>query len=119
MVTGGRQGDDVTTTGGPEHSLAEPAINARMDGDDIVVIPDAPPVRHRRSRAFLVGVVVIVLVAAGIGIAVAATRDDSKQRVQSTAPARPIPRTPSQPPRDVVKQPPVREPPKAGAKPRT
>lgn len=94
----------MTTTGGPDHSVAEPATSERMDGDDIVVIPDAPPDRHRRSRALIVGGVVAVLIAAGIGVAIAATRDDGKQQVHSAAPVRPAP-TPTHPP-NAVKKPP-------------
>ena len=89
----------MTTTGGPEHSIAEPVtIDTELDGDDIVVVPDAPPPRHRRSRRLLVGAVVVAVIAAGIGIAVAVTRDDGKQTVQSSAPVRTTPTpAPSQP----------------------
>jgi hypothetical protein len=86
---GGRQGDDVTTTGGPEHSVAEPATVEQLDGDDIVVVPGAPPAHHRRSRAWLVGAVVVAVIAAGVGIAFAVTRDDGSSTVQSSAPVTP------------------------------
>jgi hypothetical protein len=83
----------VTTTGGPDHSVAEPAtIDTELDGDDIVVVPDAPPGR-RRSRAWIVGAVVVAMIAAGVGIAVAVTRDDGTTSVQSKAPAGPKPET--------------------------
>ena len=108
----------MTTTGGPEHSVAEPVTNAHFDGDDIVVIPDAAPVRRRRSRALLVGAVVVVLIAAGVAIAVALTRDDGKQSVQSVAPARPAPAV-SQPKRPPVKQRRVVQKPPASIAPKT
>jgi hypothetical protein len=79
----------VTTTGGPDHSVAEPVTQEHFDGDDIVVVPD-PPTRRRRSRAFVIGVVVVLL-AAGTGIAIAATRDSGRQTVRTVAPTRPAP----------------------------
>jgi hypothetical protein len=114
----------VTTAGGPEHSVAEPAtIDSELDGDDIVVVPDAPPSRHRRSRALLVGAVVVALIATGIGIAVAVTRDDGNGSVSTSAPARTTP-TPvaSQPERPEPTQPtkkPVAEQPPASVAPET
>jgi hypothetical protein len=84
MGFGGRQGDFVTTTGGPEHFLADPAINDtsagdpvvleradRLDGDDIVVEPAVPGSGSQRIRLVIAGVIAAVLVVGGIAIAVA------------------------------------------------
>jgi hypothetical protein len=101
----------VTTTGGPEHSVAEPVTQEHLDGDDIVVVPDATPSRHRRARALMIGAVVVLL-AAGVGIAVAVTRDDGKSStVRTVTPKRPPPTRPSPPPRTPPKKPIARKPP--------
>ena len=90
----------MTTTGGPEHSVAEPVTEQQFDGDDIVVVPDAAPPHHRRWRALAIGAVVVLL-AAGIGIAIAATRDDGhKSAVRTVTPPRQVPaRTPASQPK--------------------
>jgi hypothetical protein len=106
----------VTTTGGPEHSVAEPATVEHLDGDDIVVVPDSLPPRHRRSRALLVGAVVVAVIAAGVGIAIAVTRDDGNESVSASAPVRTTPTPapsqprnaePKRPKKAVAEQPPV------------
>jgi hypothetical protein len=88
MVPGGRQGDDVTTTGGPEHSVTEPVTVEHFDGDDIVVVPDAPPALRRRSRAAVVAAIAAIAIAVGAAVAIAVTGDDEPSTVRSTAPAR-------------------------------
>jgi len=110
----------VTTTGGPEHSVAEPVANAPLEGDDIVVVPDLSPPR-RRSRVLLVSTIVVVLVTAGIAIAVASTRDDNSSAVRSAAPPR-SPATQLHPsarratkPKRAPKRTPIRTPPTAVA----
>jgi hypothetical protein len=96
----------VTTTGGPEHSVAEPVTVEHLDGDDIVVVSDAPPARHRRSRALLVGAVVVAVIAAGVGIAVAVTRNDANSTIETSAPVRTTPTpAPSQPKAEKPKPP--------------
>ena len=106
----------MTTTGGPDHSVTEPVTVEHLDGDDIVVVPDAPPARHRRSRALLVGAVVVGVIAAGVGVAVALTHDDGKSTVDATAPVRTTPTPapsqprsvkPEEPKRPVVEKPPA------------
>jgi hypothetical protein len=108
-VAGG-QGDNVTTTGGPEHSLVDPApsnesVNdpvvldneSALPGDDIVVEPDRPE-SHRRRRARTLTVIVVVALLAAVGIAIAiATRGgaDGKTKVTSSAPVNPPPANPS------------------------
>ena len=91
---GGRQGDNVTTTGGPEHSLVEPALGSEtagepiLDGDDIVVEPSRPASHtHRRARALTVAIVIGVLAAVGIAIAIA-TRGGSSGNTHVTSSAR-------------------------------
>ena len=100
----------MTTTGGPEHSVAEPVTQEHFDGDDIVVVPDTAPVRRRRSRALVIGAVVVLL-AAGIGTAVAATRDDGKSTVHTVTPRQPTPAQASPPPRTPPKKPVAHKPP--------
>ena len=99
----------MTTTGGPEHSVAEPVTQEHFDGDDIVVIPDTGHTRRRRARALVIGAVVVVL-AAGVGIAIAATRDDGKATVRTVTPRRPTPTPASPPPRTPPKRPVVHKP---------
>jgi hypothetical protein len=99
----------VTTTGGPEHSVAEPVTQEHFDGDDIVVVPDAAPHRRRRFRALVIGAVVVVL-AASVGIAIAATRDDGNTSVRTVTPRRPTPAPASPPPRTPPKRPVVHKP---------
>ena len=103
----GRKGDDVTTTGGPDQSIADPAAADQatgyprvvrrevepLDGDDISVEPDvARP--HPRRRLLVATVVGVVLVAAGAGIAIAATAHHrsparAATHLRSVAPASP------------------------------
>jgi hypothetical protein len=74
----------VTTTGGPDHSFADPAIERgsaddpfvldradAFDGDDIVVEPAAPHRRARRVRLAAGAAVAAVVLVAGITAAVA------------------------------------------------
>jgi hypothetical protein len=96
----------VTTTGGPEHSVAEPVTQEQFDGDDIVVVPEAPPARHRRRRAWLVGAVVAVVILAGVAIAVAGTRDDGTSTVDASAPSRTTPTPARSQPKNVKPKPP-------------
>jgi hypothetical protein len=112
----------VTTTGGPEHSVAEPATVEHLDGDDIVVVPDAPPVRHRRSRALFVGAVVAVVIAVGVGVAIAVTRDGGKADVATGAPVRTSPTPAASQPRAQKPKPPkkaVTQEPPASVAPQT
>jgi hypothetical protein len=97
MRVGGRQGDNVTTTGEPEHSLVDPALGNEtagepiLDGDDIVVEPGRPASHtHRRARALTVAIVIGVLLAIGIAVAIA-TRGGSggNTHVTSSAPVHP------------------------------
>ncbi len=101
----------MTTTGGPD-SVTEPVTVEQLDGDDIEVVPDAPPVHRRRARFVVVGAVVVVVLAAGIGIAVALTRDNGPTTVRAIAPVTPQ-RTPapSHAPRSKPNRPVVHEPP--------
>jgi hypothetical protein len=107
MRLAGARENYVTTTGGPEQSLAEPApadtstadsirVERVADGDDIVIEPDSP-LPPDRSRRLIVGGVVAVLLLAGIVTAItslARTRHGST-RVQSLAKAQlPDPRPP-------------------------
>ena len=105
MWIGGRQGDNVTTTGGPEHYLADPAQGSEsatdpvvlddqhepLDGDDIVVEPHgAPEHPRRRHRELIVGIVALAVIAAGVGIALAARHSSGgNTHVTSSAPVRP------------------------------
>lgn len=126
MAFGGRQGDNVTTTGGPEHSLAEPGTDetidypivvnpgdARLDGDDIVIEPAAPSSPGRRSRTAVVAGVILALVVGGIALGLAlANRDDGgATNLRSVAPAKPsaAPATPNNvaKPPNIVKPKPV------------
>jgi hypothetical protein len=96
-AVGGRQGDNVTTTGGPEHSLVDPALGSEtagepiLDGDDIVVEPSHPVSHvHRRTRELAVAIVVGVLIVIGVAVAIA-TRggSGSNTHVTSSAPVHP------------------------------
>jgi len=111
-MAGGGQGDDVKTTGGLEHSLADPAIEqesaedpvamrraAGFDGDDIVVEPGAPHLRSRRVQLAAGAAVAAVLLVAGITAAVV-TRDHMPTRasaLRSVAPPHPPHPRPSAP----------------------
>jgi len=106
----------VTTTGGRgDLDLSAPDLVA-PDGDDIVVIPDAPASTSRgRRRAILAGAIVLVLVAAGITIA-AVNRDDGRTTsLSSVAKRAPSPTTQPSPKR-VVKAP-AKKPAKPVVKP--
>jgi len=103
MRLAGCQGDNVTTTGGPEHSLAEPALGNEtagepiLEGDDIVVEPNRPASHsHRRARALTVAIVIGVLIAIGVAIAIA-TRGNvgGNTHVTSSAPVHPPAANPS------------------------
>jgi hypothetical protein len=110
MRVAGCQGDNVTTTGGPEHSLVDPAPGNEsvndpivldndnaLPGDDIVVEPGRTE-SHPRRRARTLAVVIVVAVLAAIGIAVAiAARggSDGNTKVSSSAPVNPPPANPS------------------------
>jgi hypothetical protein len=103
MRVGGRQGDNVTTTGGPEHSLADPVLGSEtggepiLDGDDIVVEPSRPASHsHRRARVLTVAIVVAVLAVIGVAIAIA-TRGSSAGNTHVTSSARVHP-PPANPP---------------------
>ena len=74
----------MTTTGGPEHFLADPATDnrptdgtavhghaARLDGDDIVVEPRPPGPGSRRIRLATAGAVAVILLVGGIAVGVA------------------------------------------------
>ena len=74
----------MTTTGGPEHFLADPAIGnrsaddpvvhahaERLDGDDILVQPGAPRPGSRRRRLAAAGAVAGILLVGSIAVAVA------------------------------------------------
>jgi hypothetical protein len=111
----------VTTTGGPEHFLADPAINDtsaddpvvleradRLDGDDIVVEPAAPGSGSRRIRLVIAGAIAAVLVVGGIAIAVANRNHpnlDHPSSVRSVQPVSP-PAHPT-PPRAITPKQPV------------
>ena len=103
MGLGGRQGDNVTTTGGPERSLADPAAGEQieypivvdrgvgeLDGDGIVVEPETRTPDHprRRTRAVIVGAVVAALVVAGVAIALA-NRDTGASSLRSVSAVKP------------------------------
>jgi hypothetical protein len=98
----------VTTTGGPEQFIADPATSderagypivigrdaERLPGDDIVVEPQSPePPRRRNYRAVLLTAVVVGLAAGGIaGALVAYNRggsDNGASKLSSTQPVQP------------------------------
>jgi hypothetical protein len=110
-VLGGR----VTTTGGRgDLDLSAPDLET-ADGDDIVVIPDAPASTSRgRMRAFLVGAIVLALAAAGITIALVNRDSSAPTRLSSIAKRAPSPTTKPIPKRVVAKK-----PAKTPVKPRT
>jgi len=99
-------GGKVTTTGGRgDLDLSAPGL-AVPDGDDIVVIPDAPASPSRgRMRAFLVGAIVLVLAAAGITIALVNRDDSGTTRVSSIAKRAPTPTIKPSTKRVVAKKP--------------
>jgi hypothetical protein len=91
----------VTTTGGPDHFLADPATSTDptvlheqaqpLDGDDIVVEPHGTGPDHprRRTRELVVGLAVAVLAVGAVAIAIAARHDSGgNTRVTSSARAR-------------------------------
>ena len=109
MGLGGRQGDNVTTTGGPEHSLADPATSEQSAGRSGRRSRPREPARRRRHRRRArtrrsrirvarvrrgrrSGAIVAVLVVGGVAIAVAARRDPTARaasNVRSVAPVSP------------------------------
>jgi hypothetical protein len=99
-------GGTLTTTGGRgDLDLSAPDLGA-PDGDDIVVIPDAPTSTSRgRMRAFLVGAIVLALVAAGITIALVNRDSPAPTRLRSVAKRAPSPTTKPIPKRVVAKKP--------------
>jgi hypothetical protein len=119
MGLAGAMGDDVTTTGGPDQSFADPASGSTsaddpvvidretgpLDGDDIVVEPGPTPSSHprRRARELLVGGVVVVLVGAGIAVALASRDNGGSSKLQSSAPVAPPAAHPTVPKPAVVK----------------
>src|SRR5438445_9206356 len=81
-VLGGR----VTTTGGRGDVDLNAPVFEQADGDDIVVIPDAPHARPRgRMRAFVVAAIVAVLAAAGITIALLSRHDTGATNLRSVS----------------------------------
>ncbi len=110
MGFGGRQGDHVTTTGGPEHSLAEPVTSdaigypivvdqgyPELEGDDIVVEPASTPSPHRRTRTAVVAAVVLALIVGGAALAVglANRNDGGASNLRSVSAAKPPPAHPT------------------------
>jgi hypothetical protein len=76
----------VTTTGGRgDLDLSAPDLGT-PDGDDIVVIPDAPSPRSRgQMRGFVVGAIVLVLAGAAITVALVSRDGDDTTRLNSIA----------------------------------
>ena len=97
----------MTTTGGRgDVDLTAPDLRV-PDGDDIVVLPDAPTSSsgsRGRTRALLVGAIVLLLVAAGITIGLV-NRDDSGSTQFSSIGTRDPARTARPRPRPAIKTP--------------
>ena len=110
----GRKGDDVTTTGGPDQSFADPATTTQpadypvvvrdgRDGDDLrIEVEVDQPGPHHRTRMMLVGAVVVVLAAGGVAAALATRHHHhaaaGASKLSSVAPASPAaahPKTPA------------------------
>ena len=101
MVAAGAREIYVTTTGGPEQFLTDPAINNRptdepvvlgFDGDNIVVEPEPPTPGPRRTRRAIAAAVVAVLAIGGVAVALASRSSGSSSgatKVQSLAPVKP------------------------------
>jgi hypothetical protein len=89
-------GGKVTTTGGRGDVDLSAPVFEQADGDDIVVIPDAPHSRPRgRMRAFLVAAIVAVLAAAGITVALVSRHDTGARNLGSLSSQHsPKPKTP-------------------------
>jgi|tagenome__1003787_1003787.scaffolds.fasta_scaffold20886396_2 hypothetical protein len=87
---GGRQGDIVTTTGGPGHDLDRVTLDhdAPLDGDDIVVEPHAPEHQRKHHREIVVGIVVGLLAIGAVAVALAARDSGGKTEVSAESPAR-------------------------------
>jgi hypothetical protein len=94
----------VTTTGGPEHFLEDPAISETsndpvvldraepLDGDDITVEPNAPGAGSRRARLAIAAGIAAVLLVGGIAVAMANRHHASTNgasHLRSVAPASP------------------------------
>ena len=123
MAAAGARENYVTTMGGPEHSLADPATNKDStgdsivveriaDGDDIVVVPDAPTSAPRGPRRTIVGAVVAIVLIAGVAAAVATrhhSHSTASRNVRSVGSASPPAAHPTAP-RRVVKPEPKRAP---------